>query len=66
MLKLVGGSVGSNGNIARQCTKCANWSLVRNKDGVQIEECMNDLVSKDYPKHYPEMTCVERNFPQNG
>jgi len=59
--KLTGGSggVGRNGNIERQCTKCANWSLVRNKDGVQIEECMNDLVSKDYPKHYPEMTCVD-------
>ena len=52
MTKLTGRGVGRNG-IERQCTKCANWSLVRNEDGVEIEECMNDLVSKDYPKHYP-------------
>ena len=54
MTKLAGRGVRRNGNIERQCTKCANWSLVRNKDGAQIEECMNDLVSKDCPKHYPD------------
>lgn len=58
MTKLTGSGVGRNGNIQRQCTKCADWSLVRNKDDMQIEECMNDLVSKDYPKCYPEMTGV--------
>jgi hypothetical protein len=41
-------------NVSSLCTNCSNWCLVRKEDGERKIECMNDRVSKDYPKQYPE------------
>ena len=51
LMKKLTGEFTHGGNDT-QCNKCANWSFVRAEDGITKEECMNDAVSKDYPKEY--------------
>jgi hypothetical protein len=46
-------------NTVPVCNKCANWSLVREEDGIEKVECMNDVASKHYPKQYPERTDID-------
>ena len=35
------------------CSECANWSLAREDNGLEVVQCMNDVAPKDYPKQYP-------------
>ena len=41
------------------CKKCTNWSLVREENGVEVVQCMNDTVPKDYPKEYTEDSNID-------